>query len=278
MNENLLDQGTHFAFGKNWQDYAQKIDESRIASAVLDLQRLSGRERLDGLSFLDIGCGSGLHALAALRLGAKRVVGTDIDADSVATASAVLERFAPGAPCTLSVRSVFEMEPKEFGTFDIVYSWGVLHHTGDMERAIACAATLVAPRGELLLALYKKTLFCGMWRRIKRWYSHAGPARQRRARAVYIGLYRLGCRITSQDFNAKVQDYGSRRGMDFYNDVHDWLGGYPYQSISPDECHTLLAGLGFTVAREFIAKPGRYLPGVLGSGCDEYAFRRARDA
>lgn len=273
MNENLLAQGTHFAFGKNWQDYAQKIDESRIASAALDLQRLSGRERLDGLSFLDIGCGSGLHALAALRLGAKRVVGTDIDADSVATASAVLERFAPGAPCTLSVRSVFEMEPKEFGTFDIVYSWGVLHHTGDMERAIACAAALVSPDGEFLLALYRKTPFCGMWRVIKRWYSLTTPSRQQWARALYVRFFHASFALRGGDFDGYVKNYGKLRGMNFYNDVHDWLGGYPYQSIAPAGCRVLFKRLGFQTEREFLVRMG-FSHGLFGSGCDEYAFRR----
>ena len=274
MNENLLDQETHFAFGKNWQDYAQKIDENRIASAVLDLQRLSGRERLDGLSFLDIGCGSGLHALAALRLGAKRVVGTDIDADSVATASAVLERFAAGAPCTLSVRSVFEMEPKEFGTFDIVYSWGVLHHTGDMERAIACAVALVSPDGEFLVALYRKTPYCGLWRIIKRIYSHSTTARQENMRNLYIRLFSVAYWLRGRDFNAYVKNYGTHRGMDFYNDVHDWLGGYPYQSIAPDACRAMFARLGFQAERDFLTR-SKFLHGLFGSGCDEYAFRRA---
>ncbi|MFX8620485.1 50S ribosomal protein L11 methyltransferase, partial [Acinetobacter baumannii] len=43
-----------------------------------------------GRSFLDIGCGSGLHALAAMRLGVARVVGVDIDPNSAATARHVL--------------------------------------------------------------------------------------------------------------------------------------------------------------------------------------------
>lgn len=91
---NLLSVESHFAFGKNWLDYAQKIDEQKIAQAVADLQRLSGRERFDGLSFLDIGCGSGLHSLAALRMGAARVVGVDIDPDSVAAARGTVHKFA----------------------------------------------------------------------------------------------------------------------------------------------------------------------------------------
>lgn len=273
MNDNLLDQKSHFAFGKNWLDYAAKIDEPKIARAVSDLQRLAGRERLDGLSFLDIGCGSGLHALAAIRLGAARVMGVDIDSDSVEASRRTLARFAPQANARFETRSVFDMLPEQFGGFDIVYSWGVLHHTGDMDRAITCAAALVAPDGAFLVALYRKTPFCGMWRVIKRWYSHATPVAQRRARYVYICLVKLGLRVMRLDFNKFSADYYRRRGMDFFNDVHDWLGGYPYQSISPGACRVLLDRLGFRLEWEFLTK--LKLAGVLGSGCDEYGFRRA---
>ncbi len=271
--ENLLEQRSHFAFGRNWLDYASKIDEAKIARAVEGLRSLSGRQRLDGRSFLDIGCGSGLSALAAARLGASRVAGVDLDPDSVRAAREVFARFAPDFPADFRVCSVFDMQPVEFGSFDIVHSWGVLHHTGDMVRAVETAAALVGPGGEFYLALYRKTPFCGMWRVLKRWYSKASPASQRRAMAAFIFLRRLDFALRSKDFDAYVRNYG-HRGMDFYNDVHDWLGGYPYQSISPDECHALLARLGFAVEREFLHRRGNPLRGLMGTSCDQYAFRR----
>jgi len=274
-SENLLAQETHFAFGKNWADYAGKIDEAAVVQAVTDLQRLIGGD-LTGKAFLDIGCGSGLHSLAAIRLGAARVVGVDIDADSVATSRVVFARFAPHALATFAVSSVFDLGAQAPGMFDVVYSWGVLHHTGDMERAIRDAAALVAPDGQFVLALYKKTPFCGMWRHIKRWYSRATPVGQARAQKAYVALRKLVAKVRGRDFDAYIKNYASSRGMNFYNDVHDWLGGYPYESISPAACHALLARFGFQLEREYIATPGHYLPGLLGSGCDEYVFRRVR--
>jgi SAM-dependent methyltransferase len=269
----LRDRRSHFAFGKNWLDYANKIDEQKIEHAMEDLRRLSGRQSLDGLRFLDIGCGSGLHSLAALRLGAAQVVGVDIDSDSVAAATATIARFAPAAQAQFAEHSVFEMTPQGIGIFDIVYSWGVLHHTGDMTAAIEAAARLVKPGGELYLALYRKTAFCGLWRHIKRWYSGATLPAQRRATRVYVLLVRCGCWLRGRDFPSYVRDYESRRGMDFYNDVHDWLGGYPYESIAPRACRDLLARNGFTTEREFL-RSVRFPEDALGSGCDEYAFRR----
>jgi len=274
ININLLNAESHFAFGKNWLDYSRKIDETKIAQAMADLRRLSGRERFDNLSFLDIGCGSGLHSLAAIRLGATRVVGVDIDIDSVTASRNTLAKFAPGADARFNIVSVFDMCPETHGGFDLVYSWGVLHHTGDMYGALAAAANLVKEGGTLMIALYRKTPFCGMWRIIKRWYTKASPRGQRYAMGMHISLQRIASKIKGNDFDNYIQNYGTYRGMDFYNDLHDWIGGYPYESISPEECHVLFKKLDFKLVREFLMTPGRYLPGLLGTGCDEYTFVR----
>jgi 2-polyprenyl-6-hydroxyphenyl methylase/3-demethylubiquinone-9 3-methyltransferase len=270
--EDLLSSDAHFAFGKNWIDYAKKIDEARIAQAVSDLQRLSGRKDFEGLSFLDIGCGSGLHSLAAVRMGAVRVVGVDIDADSVSASRNTLAHFAPEADTRFDVTSVFDMNQQSHGGFDLVYSWGVLHHTGDMYRALTTTASLIHPGGTFMVALYKETQFCGMWRVIKRWYSKASPKSQGRARSFYVGLQRFAHKIRGRDFDKYIQTYSKSRGMDFYNDVHDWLGGYPYESISPEDCHAFFSKHGFQLEHEAVKKLSRYHRGFFGSGCDEYTF------
>lgn len=271
---NLLQQSSHFRFGENWLDYGESIDEARVAQATTDLQRLAGRARMDGVHFLDIGCGSGLHALAAARLGARRIVGVDIDPDSITASRRTFDKFSPDVETMFEVGSVFDMSVKKLGVFDIVYSWGVLHHTGDMDRAIKCATEFVAYDGVFLVALYKKTLFCPLWRRFKRWYSGASPEAQAFARRKYVVLRRFWDELHGRDFDEYVNGYARSRGMSFYNDVHDWLGGYPYQSISPERCRRLMAGLGFALDREFVAASGWRRLRALGSVCDEYAFRR----
>jgi 2-polyprenyl-6-hydroxyphenyl methylase/3-demethylubiquinone-9 3-methyltransferase len=268
---------THFAFGRNWAAYAQKIAQPQIDEAVRGLQRLV--PRLDGARFLDIGCGSGLHSLAALRLGAAEVVGIDIDADSVDTAAAVLARHAPGARVRMERQSIFDVSPDSHGRFDVVYSWGVLHHTGDMYRALRCAAGLVNPGGSLVVALYRKTWSCGLWRLEKRWYTGASERAQSRARALYARLFALTLRLRGRRLEEHVRDYRSSRGMDFFHDVHDWLGGYPYESIAPGELDGCMAGAGFERGRAFVEKGrifGRH-SGILGSGCDEYVYTRKSD-
>lgn len=269
--EDLLQQSSHFAFGENWLDYAAKIDPHKIDVAIHDLRRLAAGD-LQGKRFLDLGCGSGIHALAAHRLGAQSVRGIDIDPQSVEASQKTFATFAPKADSRFEVMSVFDATPARLGTFDVVYSWGVLHHTGDMYRAIRCAAALVEPPGELQIALYKKTPFCGFWREIKKWYRSASPQAQRRARRVRTLIQRAIFAARRQNFEEYVATYGAKRGMDYENDLHDWMGGYPYESISPEECTSFLTQLGFLSQRSFVGSQGRYLPGLLGSSCDEYVF------
>jgi 2-polyprenyl-6-hydroxyphenyl methylase/3-demethylubiquinone-9 3-methyltransferase len=264
----LLRQDSHFAFGKNWASYAQLITEAEIAEAIASLRRLVGDD-LTGKRFLDLGCGSGLHALAALRLGAASVVAVDIDPDSVCTTRAVLHAHAPGAPWTVLELSVFDAKAESLGRFDVVYSWGVLHHTGDMYRALRLAASLVAPGGRFVFALYYLTWMCWFWKIEKRWYASARERSQSLVRAVYVALYRLA---KAGKFAVFVKNYRSARGMDFYHDVHDWLGGWPYESVSAADVDRFMQQLGLRRAHLFGVR-GRRL-GLLGSGCNEYVYKK----
>ena len=154
-----------------------------------------------------------------------------------------------------------------------MYSWGVLHHTGDLSGALRAAAAAVAPGGLLVVALYRKTPLCWLWKLEKRFYAHAAPRTQRLLRASYIALYKLASRVIGRNFQQHVAEYQSNRGMDFAHDVHDWMGGWPYESITPAQTAQALSALGFTPVRSFLDTRGRL--GLLGSGCDEYVYRKA---
>jgi hypothetical protein len=149
-------------------------------------------------------------------------------------------------------------------------AWGVLHHTGNMWEALGKAASMVAPNGLLAIALYRKTHMDLFWKLEKRVYAHAPKIIQNVMRAVYIAALRLRNIATGGSFREYVANYKSSRGMDFYHDVHDWLGGYPYETALAPEVETRLASLGFTAERVF-AHPMSV--GLFGSGCDEYVYR-----
>jgi 2-polyprenyl-6-hydroxyphenyl methylase/3-demethylubiquinone-9 3-methyltransferase len=266
----LTDRETHFEFGENWKDYARSVDKSRIEQAIVALRKLFP-DGLAGKSFLDIGCGSGLHSIAALALGAASVTAVDIDENSVIAARGLLTKHASDGNWSVSVASVFDLTPEKTGSFDIVYSWGVLHHTGDMWRAIEAASRLLKPGGLYALAIYTKTPLCGFWRREKAIYARSPGIIQSALRFVYMAAFLGYLPATGYKPIGFVRNFKTSRGMNFSTNVHDWLGGYPYDSASADEMQSRLVGLGLTEVRSFVIDPGS---GIWSAGCSEYVYAR----
>ena len=266
------DVDARFSFGENWREFLHHIDDQRIEIAEKALQSLLGQQRLDGLTFLDVGSGSGLSSLAARRLGG-RVHSFDYDPQSVACTMALRDRYCPGDALWV-VEQGSILDPAylaKLGRFDIVYSWGVLHHTGSMHEAIARASSLVAQDGTFAFALYRKTRLCRLWTMEKRWYTNASKGAQHKARRLYVAAMRLAFVLLRRNFKAYVSEYRSNRGMSFIHDVHDWMGGYPYESICPDEVARNMQRLRFDLVR---SKTQSFSTGLFGSGCDEFVYRR----
>jgi SAM-dependent methyltransferase len=267
------DDDTRFSFGENWREFLEHIDDQRIEIAEKAILSLLGQQRLDGLTFLDIGSGSGLSSLAARRLGA-RVHSFDYDPQSVACTQALRSRYCPDdAEWMVEQGSILDPDYlAKLGRFDIVYSWGVLHHTGAMHNAIARASRLVAQDGLFAFALYRKTRLCWLWTLEKRWYTNASKGAQHKARLVYMAAMRLAFVVLRRNFKAYVSEYRSNRGMSYVHDVHDWMGGYPYESIRPEDVAQEMKRLRFEHVR---SKTQSYSTGLFGSGCDEYVYRLA---
>ena len=265
----LTGRKSHFEFGQNWKDYAATIDQKRVESAIEGLKKLFP-DGLTGKTFLDIGCGSGLHSLAALSLGARQIVATDLDENSVSATRSVLSRI-PAERWDAKVMSVFDMTPDTIGKFDIVYSWGVLHHTGAMWRAIEMAAKLVRPGGQFALAIYSKTSLDAVWKIEKRIYSGGSGALQWVIRQIFVAALFSAKALRGQNPMSLVSD-AKARGMNFSHDIHDWLGGFPYETATADQIHASLNSLGFSEERSFRIPTST---GLFGSSCHEFVFRSA---
>jgi SAM-dependent methyltransferase len=209
--------------------------------------------------------------LAALRLGARQVVGFDVDPISVEAARTLLARQAPDASWEVDTVDIFDITPETHGLHEVVYSWGVLHHTGDVWGALDRASRLVAPRGFLVFALYRRTPFCRMWEAEKRFYSRAHPAIQAAMRGIYKAAFIARIAAGGQNPVRYVHDYCSQRGMDWGHDVHDWLGGYPYESVHPSEVRSFLSARGFQIIRA----NEQSTIGLFGSGCNEWVAARS---
>ena len=237
-----------FSFGRNWHDFVHaSLSDERVREAEHSLAAFLGTTDLKGRTFLDIGCGSGLFSLAAYRLGAAKIVSFDLDPFSVACCQYLRER--EGSPLQWSVTSgsiLDESFVRSLESADIVYAWGVLHHTGSMWRAIGNAIGLVRPGGVLFIAIYNKVdgvLGSQSWLNLKRAYNSAPRWFKAFIEYGFLLLVITKMLLTLRNPIREIRGYKKKRGMSFRTDIRDSLGGYPYEYASAGEifrfCHTM---------------------------------------
>jgi 2-polyprenyl-3-methyl-5-hydroxy-6-metoxy-1,4-benzoquinol methylase len=254
---------TAFDFGQNWRDFLDHTDVEAGANRMEEsLRTFVGAPQIQGKTFLDIGCGTGLASLAALRLGASRVVGIDVSENSVLCARDLRTRFGfSNEQWDIRHGSVLDAAFVDaLPVSDVVYAWGVLHHTGDMALAFENTCKRIAPGGLFHTAIYNRVWTSPAWAVIKRTYNHRGT----------VGRFVM--HSTFFAYNAVARGIGLKhpfkreRGMSVWYDAIDWLGGYPYEYATHDEVVALMRRHGnFTVENSKRDD---------GFGCNEILFRR----
>ena len=233
-----------FSFGKNWQKFLKSYDAERLHQACRSLADFLGESNLVGKSFLDVGCGSGLFSYAAYSLGASCVVSFDIDPYSVECCKQ-LRALAHDPPhWDIQQGSILDRKFLEnLGKYDVVYSWGVLHHTGKMWEALENTINLVSANGYLYIALYNKIVgrngrpswIHEFWLTVKKAYNKYPMVGRYILEPSAICAYLAMLLLIRTNPYKSIREYKSHRGMSWRRDATDWLGGYPYEFASVEE-------------------------------------------
>jgi len=264
-----VEQGERFGFGANWARFLSVLNDDRIEEAKSSLKSMLNAESLEGKSFLDVGSGSGLFSLAARMLGAK-VYSFDYDPQSVACTSELRRRYFPDDDWVVESGSVLDKDYlSRLGQFDVVYSWGVLHHTGSMWEALENVAPLVKPDGQLFIAIYNKQQFLtSYWIFLKKLYNRSWPIVQKFLNYGYFLFFAAELFIADvlRGRNPILRYQGrDNRGMNLYYDVVDWIGGWPFEVATPEEIFRFFKDRDFTLI-ELITCGGKH-------GCNEFVFK-----
>jgi 2-polyprenyl-6-hydroxyphenyl methylase/3-demethylubiquinone-9 3-methyltransferase len=267
-------EGKRFNFGKNWNRFLTLLDEGRIQEAEKSLKQMLEVENLDSKLFLDMGSGSGLFSLVARRLGAK-VHSFDYDPGSVECTAELKRRYFPDdVYWKIEEGNVLDVPfLNSLGQFDIVYAWGVLHHTGAMWQALANVVPLVCQGGKLFISIYNSQgILSRYWATLKNFYNQSPkPVRGLIILSVATlletrsSLFRLVQGQNPLPFKYwKEKKRG--RGMSVWHDLVDWVGGYPFEVAKPEEIFDFYRKNGFTLVK--LKTCGG------GLGCNEFVFIR----
>jgi len=262
-----LADGNRFGFGANWQKYLNEIDEQAVNQAMQHLTDQLDVDDLKGKKFIDLGSGSGLFSLAAYKLGAN-VYSLDYDPQSVDATRSLKNKSFVGDERQWVVEEGSALDKNyllSLGKFDVVYSWGVLHHTGSMWQAISNASNMVTPNGFLFISIYNDQGYISKyWLSIKKLYNNNLLLK------IFVIILHSPYLYALRRLARLVRRVPLERGMSLWYDMFDWLGGLPFEVAKPEQIFDFLHDRGFQLEKLTTVRNR--------SGCNEFVMKKVNFA
>ena len=264
-----------FDFGENWKNYSYNaISKQKIKEAKKDFKKLFNKIDLKGKTFIDIGFGQGLSLLIAQQLEAKPV-GCEINRRCLRALLINQKKFFKKAEkIPVVIGSILDQKTiqklkkinlkKKDSKFQIVHSWGVLHHSGKMWKAINNAVSLVTENGYLAISIYNKHWSSPFWHKVKYFYNISPRLIRRLLIFIFYWIIFIGKFIITGEDPFKL-----KRGMDYYFNIIDWVGGYPYEYASIKEVKKYIELKGFRTIK--------VIPAQMPTGCNEFVFIKKKE-
>jgi SAM-dependent methyltransferase len=148
------------SFGLQWNTFSsEQLDGDQLRDSERRFRRETGLfpEQVAGKIVLDAGCGMGRFLDIVSRSGAALAVGVDLSSAVDAAAANLSDRDN-----VLIIKGDVFRLPFRRGSFDVVFSIGVLHHTPSTEQAFRALVPMVKPGGEIAISVYADILKPGV--------------------------------------------------------------------------------------------------------------------
>ena len=265
-----------FKFGENWLKFNKLINYKKILQATKSLKKYNIKFKKK--SFLDVGCGSGLFSLAASTMGCNKIYSIDVDNSSIKSTQIVRNNFKKKSLNwkVEKVSLIGDNFKKKCFNYDIIYCWGVAHHTGNMFKAFKNLSDVAKLNSYLIIAIYNdEGLKSKIWWLIKFIYNFVPQGLKKLYAFFIMSIIRKLYVIIRLLFTLKFNELYSflkkktkrTRGMNKEIDIMDWVGGYPYEYIKFNDLKKYFIAKGFKVIKSHQCK---------GPGNHEIVFKREK--